>query len=1001
MVRLMGTLQQIKMEFFRKHHIAFHVFTFAVVALFSIVILVPQIFASNPYPAFDEIGHDPLDFISADANNGGVVSASGFATPIGIAMDTIHHWLFVAEADNNRVLVFDLDSNNELIDRTADHVLGKTVFNSAAGLGGLNGFSYPDVIVYDNVHSRLFVSDGLEDRVMVFDFSGGSITNGVNAAYIIGGAGAIGPTTMHSPNGLAYDSTNDRLYVNDTSFSRVLVFDVRPNGSSAQTLCDVTTTGIANAMSASCVLGEPNFTTAADGTVSDASTLIFPIGLFLDEDNSLLYVTSDTISVRVYDVSSISNGEPAIHILGVSDYTTLSYDPNTDTYYDPGVTAYSMLDPRGMMLDTENHILYVSDTGHSRVLGFDVASITDNENAVAVLGQSDFTTAGGGNGQAGIGSPQWSIWEPTSRIQYIVDALSNRVMLFKMMSIDATTLSNATVGIPYTGIIPVNDEQGTVSFEVLSGSIPGGMSFDSTGISGTPTVAGNYSFTIRAIDTVGTSIFYSNHQSYSITVAAAGGGGGGGPIWCQDPLATNFGGSPPCVFQCNDSIDNDADGLVDSADPGCYSNPADPATYVPTDIDETNAIVPPPPPPVIGCMNSTATNYNPLATQDSSPSACTYPQTPVIITPPPTYGSGCTLDAPPGSPLGTIIWTQITGSFCQTVVTVSTAFSSAAEVYRSPYGDVLSKTISAVGLVVGAFVSLSTTLFASPLTFSEVALIPQRLWSLLMIAFGLKKRIRPWGTVYDAVTKQPLDPAYVVLYDKDGKEVATSITDLDGRYGFLVGPGIYRMSAHKTNYSFPSLVLSRHTRDEIYLDLYFGNYFEVKEESKLIARNIPLDPDKFDWNEFMKRQQKLMKFYSKRDRIITRIADVFFAVGFVLALIALLVSPIGYNIAIFVLYVLLLVIKEIGIKPKQLGGVLDKSTLEPISFGLVHIFSKSLNTELMARVLDKKGHYYALVPNATYYITIDRKNPDKTYTKIFTSEPFEVTDGVINRKFLV
>jgi hypothetical protein len=47
------------------------------------------------------------------------------------------------------------------------------------------------------------------------------------------------------------------------------------------------------------------------------------------------------------------------------------------------------------------------------------------------------------------------------------------------------------------------------------------------------------------------------------------------------------GETPP---QCSDGADNDGDGLVDAADPGCHSdgNAGNPASYVPSDNDETN-----------------------------------------------------------------------------------------------------------------------------------------------------------------------------------------------------------------------------------------------------------------------------------------------------------------------------------------------------------------------------------------------------------------------------
>ena len=53
--------------------------------------------------------------------------------------------------------------------------------------------------------------------------------------------------------------------------------------------------------------------------------------------------------------------------------------------------------------------------------------------------------------------------------------------------------------------------------------------------------------------------------------------------------ATNTSGSETGP-QCSDGVDNDGDGLIDAADPGCHSdgNAGNPASYVPSDNDESN-----------------------------------------------------------------------------------------------------------------------------------------------------------------------------------------------------------------------------------------------------------------------------------------------------------------------------------------------------------------------------------------------------------------------------
>jgi len=269
---------------------------------------------------------------------------------------------------------------------------------------------------------------------------------------------------------------------------------------------------------------------------------------------------------------------------------------------------------------------------------------------------------------------------------------------------------------------------------------------------------------------------------------------------------------------------------------------------------------------------------------------------------------------------------------------------------------------------------------------------------LLLAALGLKKRNRPWGIVYDSVTKQPLDPAYVILLDLAGNEVTTSITDIDGRYGFLVPAGQYTMIAHKTNYEFPSRKLAGHESDELYTDLYESGIIIVAEGG-VITKNIPMDPLNFDWNEFAKRDQKLMKFYSTRDIWITRFTNILFYFGFALTTLAIIVNPTTYNIVTFSVYIVLFALKHTILKPRPFGRLTRKGSGIPLSFAVVRVFSADIDREVTKKVADKTGKYYCLVPNGRYYVKIEQKNTDESYSPIYTSAPFEVKNGYINKKF--
>ncbi len=324
------------------------------------------------------------------------------------------------------------------------------------------------------------------------------------------------------------------------------------------------------------------------------------------------------------------------------------------------------------------------------------------------------------------------------------------------------------------------------------------------------------------------------------------------------------------------------------------------------------------------------------------------------------------------------------------------------EVIKTPSGGVLVRVLPTVGVVTQAGTAVGVA-FATPIVFSELVFLPLRLWSLLLGIFGLKKKKRqPWGVVYDSVTKQPLDPAYVVLKDAKGEEITSSITDLDGRYGFLLEPGTYTLEANKTNYTFPSKRLVGQAEDVLYKDLYFGTPIVVGQSGETVTKNIPLDPLKFDFNEFAKGKQQLTRFYSKHDVLIHRISNIFFFVGMIIAAVAFVLAPEPYNVIVFFVYLFMLALKYFVFRPTPTGALIDKETKLPLSFAIVRVFSVSLGREMTHRVADIHGRYYCLVPFGDYYVTVEKKNDDGTYTKVFTSPTIHAAkNGLIKESYTI
>ncbi len=347
---------------------------------------------------------------------------------------------------------------------------------------------------------------------------------------------------------------------------------------------------------------------------------------------------------------------------------------------------------------------------------------------------------------------------------------------------------------------------------------------------------------------------------------------------------------------------------------------------------------------------------------------------------------------------------SIRQSYGQALLVLSDSIKTAREIINSPSGSAITKTISTASLVLGSSIALGAIAFANPITFSEIWFIPGRIFGLLIGALGIKKKARPWGTVYDSVTKRPLDPVYVTLIDmRTNKEVASAITDLDGRYGFLVLPGKYKISVQKTNYIFPSQKMSGILFDEVYNDLYFGNEITVTTEEETITKNIPMDSKSFDWNEFTKNKSNINSFIKGKDITWAKISKTVFAMGALISIIALIFAPRPYNLIIAILYAVAYIFNYFVFKVKKPGIIMEKSTGLPLSFGIVKIFREGMsdNAPIVKKITDRYGRYYSLVPKGNYHLEIDKKNNDESYSQVFKSKVINVKKGIINEDFEV
>jgi uncharacterized protein (TIGR03437 family) len=322
------------------------------------------------------------------ANQGnGDASSSSFNTPVDAAASGTE--LFVADAANNRVLVFPLSSAG--ITPTATRVIGQLDFPyDAVNLIEGHEFSLDSsgtaILDQSSTPPHLYVADTANNRILGFkDFT--HLQNGQNADIVIGqpdlmrsqinyptnNAAMPNQSGLHFPTGLAVDSMGN-LYVSDTGNSRVLRFPA-PFSS-----------GMTALENADIVIGQESFTSVV--TDPTASTMSAPFGLALTANAASATATggylivSDNVHSRVlFFQKPFSSGMSASKVLGSASFTTVG----------SGSTGSQFNAPRGVAVDPQDTVM-VADTGNRRVQIFNVAASINNDDRASVSITSGLNT---------------------------------------------------------------------------------------------------------------------------------------------------------------------------------------------------------------------------------------------------------------------------------------------------------------------------------------------------------------------------------------------------------------------------------------------------------------------------------------------------------------------------------------------------------------------------------------------------------------------------------
>ncbi len=357
------------------------------------------------------------DFSSGTLNNPALPGpANRLSSPAAAAVDPISGRMFVADANNNRVLSW-ASSGAFANSQASDLVLGQPDFSQTGpNTGGLSGATlfHPSALAFDFLAGILYVADTGNHRVLGF---AGSFSSGMAAFQVLGQGGSfssglpnnggLSASSLSSPSGLAVSPTGG-LFVADTGNHRVLYFDQPLNSAAA-----IRVFGQGGSFSAAA----PN-----NGGVSAAS-LNGPAGLACDPITGALYV-ADKGNHRVLGFSTPYAGSaPSANLVFGQGGSFSANQANNG-----GISASSLNNPSALVVDYLSY-LYVADSGNNRMLLW-TAPLTSLP-ATYVFAQAGHFNSGdanhGGLSRDSLSAPAGLAVDASNNI-YIADAGNQRLL---------------------------------------------------------------------------------------------------------------------------------------------------------------------------------------------------------------------------------------------------------------------------------------------------------------------------------------------------------------------------------------------------------------------------------------------------------------------------------------------------------------------------------------------------------------------------------------------
>ncbi|MFH1769262.1 MAG: hypothetical protein ABH833_01190 [Parcubacteria group bacterium] len=287
----------------------------------------------------------------------------------------------------------------------------------------------------------------------------------------------------------------------------------------------------------------------------------------------------------------------------------------------------------------------------------------------------------------------------------------------------------------------------------------------------------------------------------------------------------------------------------------------------------------------------------------------------------------------------------------------------------------VSETSDEISIASVPFVIASSLMSSANLLFSGVGILQYLRYVIGMIAviLGIKKRAKPWGTVFNSKTMQPLPFTSVQLLNKDKRVIETRVTDKDGRYGFILNPESFEtdtpevmINVNRKGFVFPSNRPQMPQGLTLYRNIYAGGLIRFTKEST-VNYDIPIDPLEEGQKEARSLAGPLRMFIHNS---FVKIVNIAFWISLVFVPLNYIYDRTTFNLVLLIVLFVINIFRIFGdLKEKPYGMVVDRSRMNPMPYALISVDSKEGQRKGFA-VSDESGKYILITEKGQFDVSL-------------------------------